>query len=67
MNTCARCGRPALKEAVVWCAVTPKGRVMVETASTTRREAWKGVACYFFSVSEASGYTVRKFRIEEVR
>ena len=66
----ALCGGPALTAGTVWCGVTPRGRVMAETARATVADAWFQVVGPSFSrqmEAQLQGYTVRKFRIEEVR
>jgi len=69
----ALCGGPALKEATVWCGVTPKGRVLEYTTSRTSHEAWRKlvddlpVQASVQWAKKDCGFTVRKFRIEEVR
>jgi hypothetical protein len=70
----ALCGGPALKSATVWCAVTPRGRVILNTCWPTTDVPWSFIVDDFFpddngNIENAAraGYTVRKFRIEEVR
>ena len=70
----ALCGGPALKSATVWCAVTPRGRVILNTCWPTTDVPWSCILDDFFpddngNIENAAraGYTVRKFRIEEVR
>ena len=70
----ALCGGPVLKSATVWCAVTPRGRIILNTCWPTADVAWSCILDDFFpddhgNIENAAraGYTVRKFRIEEVR
>lgn len=59
----ALCGGSALKEATVWGVVCPKGKLLLWTVADTRAIAWGRADC----ANRKQGYTVRKFRIEEVR
>ena len=59
-----------MKPKYVWCGVTPKGRVMFETTSSTKQWAWTCLLSLHFRDSidylKEQGYTVKKFRLEEV-
>ena len=59
----ALCGGPALKSATVWGVACPKGKLLLWTVADTRAIAWGRADC----ANRKQGYTVRKFRIEEVR
>ena len=70
----ALCGGPALKPILVWCGVDPKGRVMPRAIGTTRESAWWALvwelpaeACMNPKQAKAAGFTVRRFRLEEVK
>lgn len=69
----ALCGGPALKSATVWCAVTPRGCVMPTVIGKTREACWWALVWSLAAEvqnprqAKAEGFTVRRFRLEEVR
>lgn len=59
-----------MKPLLVWCAVTPRGRLLEYTASRTKREAWEKLLkrCPIPAkpqwLKPDCGFTVRRFRLE---
>ena len=62
-----------MKPILVWCAVTPLGRVMPEAIGKTRDAAWWALVWSLPAEiqnpkqAKAAGFTVRRFRLEEVK
>ena len=62
-----------MKPVLVWCGVDPKGRVMPTAIVTTRKSAWWALVWSLaaeiqnLKQAKAAGFTVRRFRLEEVK
>ena len=62
-----------MKPVLVWCGVDPKGRVMPTAIGTTRAACWWALVCCLGATgnspkqAKAAGFTVCRFRLEEVK
>lgn len=63
-------GTPASNSRVVWCALTPLGKMMINTITThqtmTRMALIDGITVFTWKQAQVEGYTLTRVRVSKV-